>query len=274
MSNTMPDLASIYKACLINKRMRDNIAQVTQDLVDSEEFIQDITAGVHRSALVFGPPGMGKTHLVESGLKRAGKVLGEDYIIARSHITPRQLYAMLYCMRGQGQYVIIDDCDAVMSDEDGLNILKAATDNTFRTVGWASSKAGVKLPNGEEVPSEFEFNGTVIIATNVRQASKGKTAQHFAALRSRCVSWQMNYDSKEEQFAYIFHLIVDKKYLCASEETKLTWAQKIDLLKFIMSNLSQVERLDLRKPQHIARVMKAKPNNWQNHALKFLKEGV
>lgn len=268
---THPD---IYKACLINKRMTETIQRVRQDLIDSEEFITDITAGVHRSALVFGPPGMGKTHLIEAGLKRAGKTLGQDYLIARSHITPRQLYAMLYCMRKKGQYVVIDDCDAVMTDEDGLNILKAATDSTFRSVGWASSRAGVKLPNGEEVPDEFTFNGSVIIATNVRQAMKGKAGQHFAALRSRCVSWQLNYDSKEEQFAYIFHLIVDKNYLDANKETKLTLDQKVDLLKFIMANLSIAERLDLRKPQHIARVMKAKPNNWQNHARKFLQEGV
>lgn len=269
-----PNIEDIYQACLINRRMKDMISRVSQDLVDSEEFITDITTGVHRSALVFGPPGMGKTHLIEAGLKRADKRIGEDYLIARSHITPRQLYAMLYCMRQEGQYVIVDDCDAVMTSEDGLNVLKAATDSTFRTVGWATSKSGVKLPTGEEVPDEYEFNGGVIIATNVQQSTRGKAAQHFAALRSRSVTWQMNYDSKEEQFAYIFHLIVDKNYLDASEETALTWAQKIELIKFIMSNLSIADRLDLRKPQHIARVMRAKPNNWQNHARRFLKEGV
>jgi hypothetical protein len=269
-----PKLKDIYKECLINQRMQQTIKQVAQDLVDTEEFITDITSGVHRSALVFGPPGMGKTHLVEAGLKKAGKIIGQDYIIARSHITPRQLYAMLYCMRNKGQYLIIDDCDAVMTDEDGLNILKSATDSSFRTIGWSSSKSGVKLPTGEEVPSEFEFNGSVIIATNVRQSIRGKAGQHFAALQSRCVSWQVNYNSKEEQFAYIFHLIVDKNYLDAVTETILTWSQKIELIKFIISNLSITPRLDLRKPQHIARVMRAKPNSWQNHARKFLKEGI
>ena len=90
------------------------------------------------------------------------------------------------------------------------------------------------------------------------------------AIRSRCVAWKMNYDTKAEQFAYIFHLVVDKNYLDQDPETALTWAQKIDLLKFIMSNLSIATGLDLRKPQHIARVIRAKPNNWQNHARRFL----
>jgi hypothetical protein len=269
-----PSRTDIYKACIIGKKMSELIQRVTQDLVDSEEFITDCTNGVHRSALVFGPPGMGKTHLIEAGLKKVGKVIGTDYVIARSHTTPRKLYAMLYCMRQAGQYVILDDCDAVMSSEDGQNVLKGATDASFRTVGWSTTGAGLKLPSGEAVPDEFEFNGSVLIATNVRQAVRGKSAQHFAAIASRCTPWKLNYDTKEEQFAYIFHLIVDKDYLDVSEDTTLTWTQKIDLIRFIMSNLSIVNRLDLRKPQHIARIMRARPNGWQNQALRFLKEGA
>jgi hypothetical protein len=270
-----PERTDIYKACLINKKMSELIKRVSQDLIDTEEFITDITSGVHRSALVFGPPGMGKTHLIEQGLLKAGKVNDTDYLIARSHTAPRALYAMLYCMRKAGQYVLLDDCDAVLSSEDGLNIIKSATDAKFRTIGWNTTASGVKLPTGEVVPDQYEFNGSVIIATNVRHNNvRGKTAQHFAAIASRCVPWQITYDTKEEQFAYMFHLIIDKDYLDVKEDTTLTWPQKIELIKFIMSNLSIPNRLDLRKPEHIARVMRVKPNNWQNQARKFLKEGA
>ena len=65
-------------------------------------------------------------------------------------------------------------------------------------------------------------------------------------------------------------MIVNEDYLDAAEDTKITWAQKIELLKFIQTNLSICPQLDLRKPQHIAKVIKAKPNNWQNHARRFL----
>jgi Cdc6-like AAA superfamily ATPase len=268
-----PTNDNVYTACLINKKMIERIENVSQDLADAEEFVSDVVSGIHRNAIVYGPPGLGKTHIVEAALKNADYKIGEDYLIARSHTTPRQLYAMLYCMRKAGQFVVIDDCDAVLTSEDGLNVLKAATDPTFRTVGWTTSKSGVRLPNGEEVPDQYEFNGSVIIATNVRQSIKGKSAQHFAALRSRCPGWALTFNSREEQFAYIVHLIVNKNYLDRSPETQLTWAQKIELIKFIMSNLSQVETLDLRKPQHIAKVMRHKAN-WQNHALKFLKDVV
>jgi hypothetical protein len=266
-----PTTAQVFKACLINKQMAQQIETVKQDLVDSEEFIADLVAGVHRSALVYGAPGMGKTHLITAGLNRAGKVLGEDYLIARSHTTPMQFYAMLYLMRKPGQFIVLDDCDGIMANEEGINLLKAATDPTFRKVGWSSSHTA-RLPGTDVVvPKTFNFNGSVVIATNVRQArGSSKMAQHMNAIRSRAVSWRMNYDTKAEQFAYIFHLVIDKNYLDTDKDTRITWDQKVDLLKFIMSNLSIASGLDLRKPQHIARVIKAKPTNWQNHARRFL----
>lgn len=265
--------SNVYKQCLINNKMLKRIENVSQELIDAQEFVSDVVQGIHRSAIVYGPPGFGKTHIIESALKSAGKEIGIDYLVARSHITPRSLYAMLYCMRKPGQFVIVDDCDSVLTSEDGLNILKAVTDPTFRTVGWNTTASAVKLPNGEDVPSEFEFNGNVIIATNVRQATRGKTAQHFAALKSRCPGWGLNFDNIEDQFAYIVHLILDKNYLNNESETSLTDEQTIELIKFMMSNLSSTSRLDLRKPQHIAKVIKNKAN-WHNHALKFLRESI
>jgi hypothetical protein len=268
-STIRPQYKDVVKACLINNKMQNKIDACAQDLADSREFISDLVSGVHRSALVYGSPGMGKTHLITDGLNRADKQIGEDYLIARSHTTPSQFFAMLYLMRDAGKFIVMDDCDGLMANETGLNLLKAATDGTFRQIGWNSPSA-VKIPGTDIiVPNNFEFNGSVVIATNIRGAQTGKTAQHQAAIKSRCVSWKMNYDSKEEQFAYVFHMIVNEDYLDSQADTQITWAQKIDLLKFIQTNLSICPALDLRKPQHIARVIKTK-TNWQNHARRFL----
>lgn len=260
----------IYKQCVTSTKMADLIRQVAEDLRDSEEFVQDLVKGVHRSAMVYGPPGMGKTHLITAGLDGAGKQIGKDYLIARSHTTPMQFYAMLYMMRNPGQFVVMDDCDGLMRDEEGINLLKAATDNTFRTVGWSTS-ANVKIPGLDiKVPKSFDFNGAVVIATNVRGAKTGRAAQHLAALKSRCVSWKMNYDTMQEQFAYVYHLVVDRNYLDADPQTRLDPEQKVELLNFIQNNLVNCPGLDLRKPQHIARVILNKPGRWHNHARRFL----
>ena len=270
MANTIrPAYKDVVNACLISNKMQSKIAGCAQDLEDSRDFINDLVVGIHRSALVYGSPGMGKTHLITDGLNRADKQVGKDYLIARSHTTPSQFFAMLYLMRDAGKFIVLDDCDGLMSNETGLNLMKAATDGTFRQIGW-NSPSDVKIPGTDTViPRNFDFNGSVVIATNIRGPQTGKTAQHQAAIKSRCVSWKMNYDTKEDQFAYVFHMIVNEDYLDAAEDTKITWAQKIELLKFIQSNLSICPALDLRKPQHIARVIKTK-TNWQNHARRFL----
>jgi len=136
---TKPSTNTAYKACLINKQIAKTIAQVEQDLDDSEEFVNDVVAGLHRSALLYGSPGMGKTHLITRALDSAGKRIGVDYLIARSHTTPMQFYAMLYLMSEPGKFIVMDDCDGIMTGEEGVNLLKAATDPTFRNVGWAST---------------------------------------------------------------------------------------------------------------------------------------
>jgi hypothetical protein len=138
-------------------------------------------------------------------------------------------------------------------------------------VGW-STKQTIKVPKTDIIVDEsFEFNGSIIIGTNVRQAKgNSKQAQHMDAIRSRCVAWPMRYETANERFAYIYHLVVDKNYLDADVETKITDTQQAELLRFILTHLGITNKLDLRHPQKIARVMLAKPGNWQNQARRFL----
>ena len=234
------------------------------------DFIEGVIAGVHRSAVIYGPPGLGKTHSVSSALDRAGKVENTDYVIVRSHATPLQLYQILYFMRQAGKIVVLDDCDGVLTNEIGLNIVKAATDNKFRRVGWHSS-VGIKSPSGKSIPSTFEFNGSLLVITNVRLASgKGRMSNHWDALRSRMPGFHLALDNRSDQYAQIFYAMTELDYLSASPETKLDEEQKITLLKFFVENLDLPRRLDLRMPEAIAREMKSRSENWQRRARRIL----
>jgi Cdc6-like AAA superfamily ATPase len=266
-----PDVSSILQDPIFKPSLRKRIDEVRQYNEDAQEFLSDVVAGVHRAAIIYGPPGMGKTHAVVEALKLTGLQENKDYVVARSHATPGMLYVLLHMMRKAGKFVILDDCDGIIANETGLNLLKGATDPTYRQVGWASTQQ-IKNPiTGKPLPDTFDFNGTVIICTNVRFASgKGRIANHMDALRSRSAPFSLALDSREDQYAQIFHMIVNKDYLNTDIDTQLSEMQKVDLLKFLLDNLDVPRRLDLRLPQHIARAIKAKPDNWQRQARRFL----
>lgn len=263
--------AAVYKQCLINDKMAEKIDYVAETMLLDKDFINLVMEGVYRSALIYGGAGMGKTHLVENAFKEAGLVAGEDYLLGRGTTSPVMFYAMLYEMRDAGKYVLIDDCDAILRDEDGINVLKAAMDNEFRRVGW-NTKSNVKRLSGDGVvPKQFTFNGTIVANTNVAYTGRsGKMAQHFEAIKSRTAEHRMEFDTKDEQFAYVFHLTMNLDYLDKNAETKLNQQQKIDMLRFIMANLSITSRIDARIPQKLAKLIIARPNNWQSHARRLL----
>lgn len=267
----IPAVSSILQDPIFKPSLRKRIDEVRIYNEDAQEFLRDVVAGAHRAAIIYGPPGMGKTHAIVEALKASGLQENNDYVIARSHTTPGMLYVLLYLMRKSGKFVILDDCDGITNNETGLNLLKGATDPTYRQVGWASTKDLRNPFDSQPLPNSFDFNGTVIISTNVRLASgRSRIANHIDALRSRSAPFSLTLDSREDQYAQIFHMVVEKDYLMQEPDTQLTDEQKVELLKFLLENLDVPRRLDLRLPQHIARTMKSKPGNWQRQARHFL----
>ena len=265
-----PAVSKILADPVFTPGLKKRISDVADLNADLNDFIEGVISGVHRSAVIYGPPGLGKTHSVSGALARAGKIENTDYVVVRSHATPLQLYQILYFMRQAGKIVVLDDCDGVLTNEIGLNIVKAATDNKFRRVGWHSSVA-IKSPSGKSIPSTFDFNGSLLVITNVRLASgKGRMSNHWDALRSRMPGFHLALDDRSDQYAQIFYAMTELDYLSASPDTMLDEEQKVALLKFFLDNLDLPRRLDLRMPEAIAREMKSRPENWERRARRIL----
>jgi len=265
-----PAVSKILADPVFTPGLKKRISDVADLNADLNDFIEGVISGVHRSAVIYGPPGLGKTHTVTSALQSAGKIENDDYIIVRSHATPLQLYQLLYFMRQAGKIVVLDDCDGILTNEIGLNIVKAATDNKFRQIGWHSSVA-IKSPSGQPIKSQFNFDGSLIVITNVRLAQgKGRMSNHWDALRSRMPGFHLALDDRSDQYAQIFYAMTELDYLSASPDTMLDEEQKIALLKFFLDNLDLPRRLDLRMPEAIAREMKSRPENWQRRARRIL----
>lgn len=259
--------AALYKACLIDTKMAQRIERIKDDIIINNDMMDLVIDGTYKSALIYGGAGMGKTHLLVSSMARHGITLGKDWLFGRCQTSPIIFYQMLWSMRKAGQFVVVDDSDALLRDEDGINLLKGAMDPTYRQVSW-NTKSNVKALDGTIIPKSFEFHGTVIVCTNISYGAKQTTkmAQHFSAIRSRTNEHIMDYTDKDDQYAYVAHLVLDLCYLDRDPQTQLTHQQKVDMLRYIMANRSLFHRLDARYPEKIARLMVSRPTTWEAHA--------
>jgi Cdc6-like AAA superfamily ATPase len=233
----------------------EHVADVRKHMELTKKFVASVIDGIHKNAILQGPPGLGKSHVVVQALKDAGKVERQDYVVVKGHVTPGQLFVLLCMFRNEGQVIVLDDCDDVFDTELGFNMLKAALDPDNRTVSFQSQR--VPVINGVAV-GDFEFNGTLIICTNVAMTGNkmSRRGQHMAAILSRAVKWPLAWDTPQQKFAQIYNMVVNEDYLSREERTRITDTQKTDLLKLIWANLSEIRDLDLRLPQKIAAEIK------------------
>ncbi len=255
----------------LNPTLIEKIKNIEALNEDASEFMDSVIKKVHRSVVIYGQSGMGKTHVVTNSLIQHGLVEGEDYVVLRSHTTPLMLYIWLYLMHEENKFVVLDDCDGILANETGLNLLKAATDNSFRQVGWNSSTELFHPVTKEPIPSSFEFNGRIIITTNIRPVTgRSRVANHMDAIRSRSAAFKFNLNSVDEQLAQVFFMVLEKDYLSFSEDINISEQEKIELLEFLQTNVDKARRLDLRLPQIIAREIKSKKENWERRSLRLL----
>ncbi len=257
---TMPSMNEVaILPNMFGEEFGERVRDVKKHLELTKQFVASVVGGVHKNALLQGPPGLGKSHVVGEVLREAGLVEKKDYFVVKGHITPTNLFALLGILRSKGQVLVLDDCDDVFKTELGFNLLKAALDPDNRTVSFQSQR--VPLINGMPV-GDFVYEGTLIICTNLdpRKRTVGRAGQHMAAVLSRAILWPLQWDSVERKFAQIYNMVVDADYLSADERTKLNEQQKLALLRFIWSNLDAISDLDLRLPQKIAAEMKSNAN--------------
>jgi Cdc6-like AAA superfamily ATPase len=224
--------------------------------------------GTHKNAILQGPPGLGKSHVVTQVLHDAGKVEKKDYFVVKGHITPTNLFVLLGLLRNKGQVLVLDDCDDVFKTELGFNLIKAALDPDNRTVSYQSQR--MPLINGMPV-GDFVYDGTLIICTNQdpRRLTMGRAAQHMAAVLSRAILWPLQWDTRERKFAQIYNMVVNADYLAIDPNMTLDVQQKKDLLQFIWDDIGNIQDLDLRLPQKIAVEMKTNAN-WRETCKIFM----
>ncbi len=170
-------------------------------------YINMVLKGISNGLIICGAPGIGKTHNVKKLIKSTGYQLGDNYQLITGRCTPAALYLALYNYSREDDITLIDDCDDALTDNNAVNILKAALDSgderilsyfVSQTPEVTEEDAVMRHPElapdkkGKyHAPHQFEYNGRIIIITNMYAGSLD------TALRNRCIVCNLDFTTEE-----------------------------------------------------------------------------
>ena len=120
-------------------------------------------SGESSAMICSGPPGIGKSFTVDRILSSCNN----PYKFVKGYSKATGLFRLLYEYRFPGNCIVFDDCDSIFQDDIALNLMKSVLDTTkTRTVSWMSEYTMFDW-DGNKIPSQFDFNGSIIFLTNL-----------------------------------------------------------------------------------------------------------
>jgi len=245
--------------------------EIMERLGERFEILEDMTravkAGKVRAMIVTGPPGVGKSHGVETVLSKhdvfadiADDKKLKKYEVVKGAMSAIGLYSKLYEYSDAKSILVFDDCDSVLLDDLSLNILKAALDSSKkRMIHWNTDS---RLLRSEGVPNSFEFKGGAIFITNIKfeHVRSKKLKDHLEALESRCHYLDLTIDTQREKLLRIRQVVRDSGMLDGYELED--WA-KLELVDYIADNANRMRELSLRTVLKVADIRVSMPQKWK-----------
>ena len=233
-----------------------------------DEMTEAVRAGNIRAMIVSGPPGVGKSHGVETVLQKAGlfDILAErkaKYEVCKGAMSAIGLYSKLYEFSKAGNVVVFDDCDDILYDSLSLNILKGALDSSERRfISWNTDS---RLLRSEGIPDRFEFCGSAIFITNIKfEHVRSKTLRsHLDALESRCHYIDLQMDTQREKILRIQQVVSKGKML---ERYEFEQCTADEVVEFVVDNKDNLRELSLRMVLKVADLRKGFPKSWKSMA--------
>ena len=230
-----------------------------------DEMTEAVRSGSIRAMIVSGPPGVGKSHGVETVLQKAGlfDILAErppKYEVCKGAMSAIGLYSKLYEFSKAGNVVVFDDCDDILYDSLSLNILKGALDSSERRfISWNTDS---RLLRSEGIPDRFEFCGSAIFITNIKfEHVRSKTLRsHLDALESRCHYIDLQMDTQREKILRIQQVVNKGKML---ERYEFEQCTADEVVEFVVDNKDNLRELSLRMVLKVADLRKGFPKSWK-----------
>jgi hypothetical protein len=198
-----------------------------------------------KSLIVSGNPGIGKTFALENILEKAANNSKILFTGVRGYVRATGLFRLMWESRHKEAVLLFDDSDFVFTDEISLNLLKGGLDTTKRRkISWHSEK-NFEDDGGEEIPKEFEFNGSIVFISNLnfpRLVAQGnKLAPHLSALMDRSFYLDLNLNSVREQLIRIKWVAKNSDILKDVDKKG-----KDQILEYIETNQERFRELSLR----------------------------
>jgi hypothetical protein len=232
------------------------------------EMTKATVSGDIRAMIVSGPPGVGKSHGVETEIEKAclfdklaGKRLRAE--VVKGSATPIGLYQTLYKYSDTNCVIVFDDCDSILLDDVALNLLKGALDSgKKRTISWLSESSALRR---EGIPDRFEFKGSVIFITNLKfdQMKSQKLRDHLDALQSRCHYLDLTLDTMRDKLLRIKQIAKDGVLF---QDYEFDECVQDDIINFMVDNQTRLREVSLRMALKIADLRKMSVLNWKRLA--------
>lgn len=229
-----------------------------------DSLVDDVIEGDIRALIVSGPPGLGKSYLVETKLSDFDPN-GTNYKIVKGKATAAGLYRILFEYSDEGQILVFDDADSIFFDDNCLNFLKAVCDsNEKRVLSYLSEGNIYSEEKACNVPKTFEFNGTIIFITNYdfekEIERKNKLAPHMEAMMSRSHYVDLGMKNRRDCLVRILQLIK------VGMLNGLTEDQSNEVVSFLKENINNLREVSNRTALKIATLVRKGKKNWQQIA--------
>lgn len=218
-----------------------------------------------RGMIVSGPPGVGKSYMIETEIDKANLIPRiakgmAKHTVIKGSASALGLYKVLYEHSDENSVVVFDDCDSILFDDVSLNLLKGVLDSgKSRRINWLTES---RVLADEGIPRSFNFKGTVIFITNMKfdQVKPGKLKDHLDALQSRCHYLDLTLDTTRDKILRIKQIAQQGALF---SDMGISDVGETEIVDFIVENQNKMREISLRMAIKVAQLYKSFPFTWQ-----------
>ena len=243
----------------------ERIAEISVRFEMLESMTKACLNGDIRAMIVSGPPGVGKSYIVEDQIERANLFSNisntkPKHGVIKGSASAIGLYKKLYEYSDENSVLVLDDCDSVLFDDVSLNLLKGALDSgKSRKISWLLESRVLK---DEDIPNSFQFKGSVIFISNLKfdQVRSQRLKDHLEALHSRCHYLDLTLDTMRDKILRIKQIARSGALF---EEMGIGDIGQELIIDFLDTNKNKVREMSLRMAIKVAQLYKTFPLNWE-----------